>query len=306
MKKIKIGIPRAFLYYRYGVLWKNYFESLGCNVVLSPETNQQILNLGINNTIDECCLSYKIYIGHALYLSKICDYILVPRICDYGKKDKVCTRLNGTYDNLKQKIPPEQIIDFDIEYTKLKFPIIGYIKLGLKFTKNPIKIIYSYIKAKNKQKKYDIQNANTEKNKLLKTNKKILILSHQYNIQDKFISKYIINYLEENNITPIYSNKIDRKISKTFSQYFSQTLYWKYSKEMIGSLYYSKNMINGIIFISTYPCGIDSLVNNLVILKNKDIPILNLVIDENITELSLETKLESFIDILNQGEKTNE
>ena len=60
---------------------------------------------------------------------------------------------------------------------------------------------------------------------------------------------------------------------------------------MIGSLYYTKNMIDGIIFISTYPCGIDSLVNNLAILKNKDIPILNLVIDENITELSLETKI---------------
>ena len=70
---------------------------------------------------------------------------------------------------------------------------------------------------------------------------------------------------------------------------------------MIGSLYYTKNLIDGIIFISTYPCGIDSLVNNLAILKNKDIPILNLLIDENITELSLETKLESFIDILNQG-----
>ena len=70
MKKIKIGIPRAFLYYRYGVLWKNFFESLGCNVILSPETNKEILDLGVNNTIDECCLSYKIYIGHALYLSK--------------------------------------------------------------------------------------------------------------------------------------------------------------------------------------------------------------------------------------------
>ena len=155
--------------------------------------------------------------------------------------------------------------------------------------------------AKNKQKKYDKNCSNYEKNKLSKENKKILILSHFYNIEDKFISKYIIDYLKENNITPIFSNKIDRKITKDFSLYFSNTLYWKYSKEMIGSLYYTKNMINGLIFISTYPCGIDSLVNNLAILKNKDIPILNLVIDENITELSLETKLESFIDILNQG-----
>ena len=173
--------------------------------------------------------------------------------------------------------------------------------MGLKITKNPIKIIYSYFKAKDKQRKYDINQANYEKNKLSKNNKKILILSHFYNIQDKFISKYITNYLEDNNIIPIYSNKLDRKITKDFSEYFSNTLYWKYSIEMIGSLYYTKKMIDGIIFISTYPCGIDSLVNNLAILKNKDIPILNLVIDENITELSLETKLESFIDILSLG-----
>jgi len=302
MKKIKVGIPRALLYYRYGVLWKNFFESLGCNVVLSPETNRQIIELGVNNTIDESCLSYKIYVGHVLYLSQICDYIIVSRACDYGKKNKVCTRLNGTYDDIKHKIPKNQILDYDIEYTKLKFSLFSFIKIVLKFTKNIFKITYSYYMAKNKQKLYNINQSNNEKNKLSKTTKKILIISHFYNIQDKFISKYITNYLEENRITPIYSSKIDRKLTTYFSSYFSSTLYWKYSKEIIGSLYYAKNMIDGIIFISTYPCGIDSLVNNLAILKNKEIPTLNLLIDENITELSLETKLESFIDILKQGE----
>ena len=154
MKKIKLGIPRAMLYYRYGVLWKNFFENLGLNVVLSPETNREILDLGINNTIDESCLSYKIYIGHAIYLSKICDYILVSRVCDYGKKDKVCTRFNGTYDNLKYLIPKEMIIDYNIEYTKHKYMFPAFFKIGLKFSKNPIKIIYSYFVAKQKQKQY--------------------------------------------------------------------------------------------------------------------------------------------------------
>lgn len=302
MKKIKIGIPRAFLYYRYGVLWKSFFEKLGLNVVLSPETNREILNLGINNTIDECCLSYKIYIGHAIYLSEKCDYILVSRVCDYGKKDKVCTRLNGTYDNLKYIIPKEMIIDFNIDHTNHKYQIFEIFKIGLKFSKNPIKIIYSYFYANKKQKNYDINKHKEENNKLLKKNKKILILSHFYNIKDKFISNYIIDYLEKNNVTPILSNNLNKKLAAEFSEYFSNTLYWKYSKEMIGSLYYYKHQIDGIIFISTYPCGIDSLVNNLAILKNSEIPILTLVIDENITDLSLETKLESFIDIINGGQ----
>lgn len=286
------------LYYRYGVLWKNFFELLGLNVVLSPQTNRQILTLGTNNTIDECCLSYKIYIGHALYLSKICDYILVSRVCDYGKKDKVCTRLNGTYDNLKHLIPQEQLIDYNIDHTKRKYEFFGFLKMGLKFTKNIPKIIYSYLYAKEKQKQYDKNKANEEKNKLTKPNKKILIMSHFYNIQDKFISNYITTYLENNNLIPIYSNNIDKKTAITYSEYFSNTLYWKYSKEMVGSFYYYQHQIDGVIYISTYPCGVDALVNNLLMLKNKDLPTLNLLIDENITELSLETKLESFIDII--------
>ena len=302
MKKIKIGIPRAFLYYRYGVLWKNFFEKLGLNVVLSPETNREILNLGINNTIDECCLSYKIYIGHAIYLSEKCDYILISRVCDYGKKDKVCTRLNATYDNLKYIIPKEMIIDCNIDHTNHKYQILEFFKIGLKFSKNPIKIIYSFFYANKKQKNYDINKNKEENNKLLKKNKKILILSHFYNIKDKFISNYIIDYLEKNNVIPILSNNLNKKLAAEFSEYFSNTLYWKYSKEMIGSLYYYKHQIDGIIFISTYPCGIDSLVNNLAILKNAEIPTLTLVIDENITDLSLETKLESFIDIINGGQ----
>ena len=286
------------LYYRYGVLWKNFFELLGLNVVLSPQTNREILTLETNNTIDECCLSYKIYIGHALYLSKICDYILVSRVCDYGKKDKVCTRLNGTYDNLKHLIPQEQLIDYNIDHTKRKYEFFGFLKMGLNFTKNIPKIIYSYLYAKEKQKQYDKNKANEEKNKLTKPNKKILIMSHFYNIQDKFISNYITTYLENNNLIPIYSNNIDKKTATTYSEYFSNTLYWKYSKEMVGSFYYYQHQIDGVIYISTYPCGVDALVNNLLMLKNKDLPTLNLLIDENISELSLETKLESFIDII--------
>lgn len=301
MKKIKIGIPRAILYYRYGVLWKNYFESLGLNVVLSPETNHEILSLGINNSIDESCLSYKIYLGHALYLSKICNYILVSRVCDYGKKDKVCTRLNGLYDNLKELIPKDMLLNFNIEHTHHHYQSLGLIKIGFKFTKNPFKIIYSYLYAKNKQKKHDQNKANEELNKLSRPQKKILILSHFYNIKDKYITNYLLKYLESNNIIPIMSNNFPQKLTTEFSQYFSNTLYWKYSKEMIGSLYYCLHQVDGLIFISTYPCGIDALVNNLAIAKNKNIPTLNLLIDENITDLSLETKLESFIDIINGG-----
>ena len=44
---LRIGIPRALYYYRYGALWKTFFSSLGCEVVVSPKTDRAILQSGI-------------------------------------------------------------------------------------------------------------------------------------------------------------------------------------------------------------------------------------------------------------------
>lgn len=301
MKKIKIGIPRAMLYYRYGVFWKTFFTTLNCHIVLSQPTNREIISTGTNSSVDETCLAYKIYLGHVLSLVDKCDYLLVPRACDYGPKDKVCTRLNATYDNVKELIPENKIIHYNLEKTFFNSELLGFIKMGLKFTKNLPKIIYAYYLGKKNQKNYNQNRQNNQKNILQQTSKKVLILSHFYNLEDKFVSSYIINYLKKNNITPLFSNYLDTKIATTFSEYFSETLYWKYSKEMIGSLYYYQHQISGVIYLSCYPCGIDALVNNLSLIKNSHLPSLNLIIDENITELSLETKLESFLDIIKGG-----
>ena len=58
-----IGIPKAFYYYRYGELWRTFFRTLGCEVILSPDTNKQFLTEGSKYSIDEGCLSMKIYLG---------------------------------------------------------------------------------------------------------------------------------------------------------------------------------------------------------------------------------------------------
>ena len=41
--KIKIGIPRGLYYYKYNILWKEFFKELGCDIIVSPETNFEIL-----------------------------------------------------------------------------------------------------------------------------------------------------------------------------------------------------------------------------------------------------------------------
>ena len=110
MKKTKIGIPKALLYYRYSILWKTFFTNLNCEIITSGDTNKEILELGKKYSIDESCLSSKIYIGHVATLVNKCDYILVPRVENYGKKEKVCVKFNGIYDIVKKLFPTQKIL----------------------------------------------------------------------------------------------------------------------------------------------------------------------------------------------------
>ena len=303
MKKITIGIPKAFLYYRYKVLWKYFFEGIGCKVITSNNTTKETLDEGKKYSIDESCLSSKIYLGHIKNLIGKCDYIFVPRIENYGKKEKVCVKFNGIYDIVKNLFSKERILDINIEKTKYKTKFISYLQLGLKLTKNPFKIIKSYLIATNRQKIYNKNNLKKQNIKLNSKKLKILMVSHPYNTYDNYIGKPIIKKLESMNIEIIYADILDHKTAKMYAKELSPTLYWLYSKELIGAVEYYKYSVDGIIFLTTFPCGPDSLVNELIIRKLKDIPIINILVDELTSSTGLETRLESFIDIIKERRK---
>lgn len=305
MKKTKIGIPKAFLYYRYHVLWKTFFNNLDCEIVESKETTKETIELGKKYSIDESCLSSKIYLGHVASLKNKCDYILVPRAENYGKGEKVCVKFNATYDIVKNMFPNFKILDYNIDKKKNPFTIISFLKLGFKITNNPFKIIKSYIIAR---KKYNQHKRKLEKDqeKKLNTNKlKILIVSHPYNIYDNYIGSPIIDKLKNMNIELLYADRVNPKISKIYAETLSPTLYWTYSKELIGAIPYYQHSVDGIIFLTSFPCGPDSLVNELLLRKINNIPTTNILIDELTSSTGLETRLESFVDIIKERRNKN-
>ena len=59
-----------------------------------------------------------------------------------------------------------------------------------------------------------------------------------------------------------------------------------------------QNKVDGIIIISSFPCGPDSLSNELAIRKVKNIPILKLIFEDFNSDIGIITRLESYFDIL--------
>ena len=303
INKIKIGIPRALLYFRYIDLWKTFFEELGYEIFISPQTNKSILQDGVNNSIDESCLSAKIYMGHVHYLIDKVDYILAPRIVSYGKNEVVCTKFNAMYDIVHNTYRGIKLLDYNVDVLENKSEFIAYLRMGKVLGSNYISSLRAYLKGKKIQELAEAEKGK-EQDKLLSTDKlKLLIVSHAYNIYDGLIGKPIIKYLESLEVIPIYADRASKALTSQKSELISNTLYWTYNKELLGAIEYYKDRVDGIIFITTFPCGPDSLVNELCIRKIKTIPITNIVLDELQGETGLQTRIESFVDILSEKKK---
>ena len=293
-----IGIPRSLFYYYDGEIWINFFKKLGIDVIVSPNTNKEIINLGNSIANDEMCMSVKNYLGHIAYLKDKCDYIIVPRIDNYGKMNQTCTNFLAMYDIVNNlfDIP---ILNYNIDINNKKTLKYGLTSIGLELSKTKKEIekayTYSIIKYNKSQKKKIIDNYN----KLKSNRKKVLVVSHSYNTYDEFIGKPIIKLLNDMDVEIIYSDLFNKSQAEELSKNISENLYWKFSKDIIGSIEMVKDKVDGILFLSTFPCGLDSLVNELVIRKI-DIPYLNIIIDDLDSLSGIETRIESFIDILNQ------
>ena len=303
MDKVKIGLPRAFTYYYFSDLWKIFFKELNIDYIESPPTNKEIISKGMSRANDEMCLSFKIYLGHIDYLKDKCDYILVPRIDNYGKSNQTCTNFLAAFDIINNLFETK-ILDYNINLEGNSNELDGFLRIGKLLNKS----IYDVIKAYNKAilDTYKIKQNKIKKNiKALENDGlKVLLVSHSYNTYDAYIGKQITDYLEEMGVTIIYSDMFDDKETNKLAYKLSDTIYFKYSKDNIGSIKLVQDKIDGIIFLSAFPCGLDSLVNELVMRKiNK--PYLNLIMDESYSLTGIKTRIESFVDILEQRRQKN-
>lgn len=303
MNQLKIGIPKALLFYKYGDLWTAFFEELGCDIVISPNTNREILDYGNKFSVDEACLSMKIYMGHVYYLLDKCDYILVPRIICLKKNEKLCTNFSALYDLVRNTFD-KNIIHYNIDIGKHEDEFYAFTTMGLELGFTYRKIVKAYKVAKEKQKLKMDRRISKQKALIASSNNlKILLAGHPYNLYDDFIGKTIIQLLEENHIDVIYSDLYDQKYLKSEVEKISKHNYWTYNREIIGAISHYQDNVDGIILITTFPCGPDSLSNEMI-LRNVKIPITNLIIDDASGDAGIVTRIESFIDILEERNGT--
>lgn len=322
LKKMKIGIPRGLLFYRYYPLWKTFLEELGAEVVLSHETSKRILNMGLKKAADEICLPVKVFHGHVEDLIGRVDYLFIPRIISVEPKRYTrytCPKFMGLPDMIKgtfENLPP--ILEPDVNLMEESIDT-SYYELGRKLTHNKKKIKQAYIKAREIQDLYDrlvlegkepskainiIYEEGSDESDVVEKNKdlSIVVVGHPYILFDYYISVDILNKLRSLGASVTTSFSLPQKIiDQEASRY--QEVSWTYEREIIGAVsYYSRaDKADGIIYLVSFGCGPGSIVKEIIVrevIRNSKVPFLPLVMDEHTGEAGILTRLESFLDMI--------
>ena len=296
MKKT-VGIPKALLFYYYKDLWKAFFEKLDVEVIYSDDTNKEILEKGERISIDEACKALKIYIGHIDNLKGRCDYILVPRMYCVKKGEQVCTNFNALFDIVHNLYPDINILNYNIDLEKRKKESKAFIHMGEQLGFSYIESYNAYLCAKEIERKKKEEKIKEQEKKFSSNNLKVLVASHPYNLYDSYISGQIIQHLEKEKIDIIYSDLIQPEIINRECEKISTDIHWSHSKEVMAGIKRYEKKVDGMILISSFPCGPDSLAVEMI--KRKvDLPTLYLVFENENSGAGITTRLESFFDIL--------
>lgn len=295
-----IGLPKAFLYYRYRSLWETFFEALGHQVVTSGETTRGILAKGTLYAIDEACLSSKIYLGHVGALVGKCDAIFVPRVASLGARDILCTKFEALYDIVRNTFRSQdlKLIDCNIDARRGAGELGAFLTLAKRLGNRRPAAAYAYMLAKQAERLDGQAAARRQEEQLARPGIKVLVAGHSYNVHDAYVGQPVLARLRELGAIPVLADECDRKRAVERSYEVSETLPWVLSRELVGAVREYGGQVDGVVLLSTFPCGPDALVNEIIQRRIKGPPMLTLLMDNQEGTAGVETRLESFVDII--------
>lgn len=317
-----IGIPRAMSFYHNYPFYYGFFTALGIKIVLSDVTTKQTMSKGSALVVTETCLPIKVYIGHVLNLiEKGVDKIFVPSIQSIAPKIYNCSKIRGLPDLVRNVVKKDfTLIEATLDKSEKNQGLYEFLaetvapfgitdmekikkasKAGWR-TYNNFHIMtksgMSYKKAMNYalQGKVFIENENKE------FPISIALISHGYNIFDERTSMKIFDKLEAMDVKVYSELQLSDEQMEDGIKALGQEKYWANEHEMTGAAghFMKDNKIDGIITVTAFGCGPDSLMIERITRKAKRFnkPLLNLTIDEQTGEAGFITRLEAFVDML--------
>jgi predicted CoA-substrate-specific enzyme activase len=319
-ERISIGLPRGLmLFYQQFPFWRTFFEELGFRVVLSSETDNQIVKKSLDMIAAETCLPVEVMHGHIYdLLEKQVDYVFTPFIInEKGEKDNPTYNYNCTYVQTYPFMVRTVLSPKDRE--KLLMPALNFRYFGKvlnkelsdfmwgKFKIPRKKVINAIMKADRKQVQFerDIEIRGQEIIENLPDDKEcMVIIGRPYNIGDPALNMSMIEKLINLDVIPIPTDFLPLA-SEHITQDYRQ-MYWPNGQNILAAArIVARDKRLHAVYMGNYRCGPDSFLSHFVNEEMAGKPYLEIEIDEHSADAGLITRYEAFLDSLRGSKLIN-
>ena len=304
-----VGIPRGLLFYRYGELWQTFFRELGREVRVSDRTTRAVFEAGDAASVDECCFASKVYLGHVRSLLGEVDALFIPSIANTGHLRAFCTKFQALPDLVANAFFDERprIMSCCFEEEETSSPAAdAFVSLGVSMGASAREARRAYKTALSAQAHADKRAARAQREELARARRVpegerapvILVCAHPYVAHDPYIGGAVEDALRGLGCTVLFAETVDRDRAYRQSFEFSETMPWVVSRELVGGIMMLHDQVDGIVVMSAFPCGPDSMTDDAVARCITGKPMLTLTVDAQSGTAGVETRVESFVDIL--------
>lgn len=325
----QIGIPRAMSYHNFYPFWYGFFNFLGIEVVLSDYTTKQTMSKGASYVVSETCLPIKIYVGHVLnLLEKGVDKIFVPSIQSVAHKIYNCSKIRGLPDLIRNVLKADfTMIEPTLDKSEAGHGLYEFLteavapfnitdkELIKKASKAGWRVLNNFQVMTRSGISHKVALKNAIENKMIiPTEKKehpikIAVVSHAYNLYDERVSMKIFDKLEALNVSVLSAENLTLEQTTEGIMAIGTNIYWANEHEMTGAAghFLQDNLIDGLITITAFGCGPDSLMIEKIARSAKQYkkPHLNLTVDEQTGEAGFVTRIEAFVDMLYRKKRSH-
>ena len=287
-----IGVPRSILHYEFAGLFERFLSTLGFKVVLSPETNREIFQLGKSCIPDEFCYPIKVFLGHVRKLVAMdVDRILIPTIVSHqSNRSFPChprsrladlVRSLGLCSTSQLLAPP---IHYDREGPTQECMIALAASLG-----RSVEEAVSALR--------HVTQAREDHSASLSTSPQptLGVIGHPYVVEDRWASRGVLDRLRELGCSII----TERELPSAAYAPDTTGLHFALAGRSVNLAMRFDQMdhVDGIVFLIPFNCGPDGDIAHHIE-RSAAKPFMTLVIDEQQADGGLDTRLEAFLDLL--------
>ncbi len=296
-----IAMPFALNMTEHLPFWAAFFGELNYELVLSPKTDNEIVQSGLIRVPAEFCYPMKVLFGHVqTLLDKGYKRIFIPHL-QFFAPPKKGLQYACPYTQAAPYVVRENL-ETEAEILTLQYPIAGEEKFWTENTAKTLGLTFEEIdcalaKAGAAQREFTnkcIAKGREIIEEIERTNGRgVVILGRPYNTTDRHINLDLSKRLNGFGITTIPADFLptaEEKLPPIWSR-----VRWGYGRKLIQAARILKKHKNlGAITVTNFGCGPDAFIDQYLEYELSDTPHLVLEFDDHRAEAGLVTRLEAF------------